>query len=129
MTKQSLILVAMAVLLWSCFAGSAGVVKAGTAGRNRVTLPVLAVVTGNEAAAGKTWMQEGLLGGSLDVARREFKQSMRAGGWTLDKTISMGTVGQRSELSIWIRRGHRVLLMIAEREPGVCGFTWGEELN
>lgn len=99
----------------------------GTGERGLIALPPLAVVTGTESRAGKTWMQEGLVGGALEVACRDFKQAMRAGGWRLDKTIAMGKPGHRSELAIWLRRGQRVLVMITEREPGLCEFTWGEE--
>lgn len=89
-------------------------------------LPPLAEVKGNDTS-GKTWQQSGTLPGSLAVAGSDMRQALRSGGWALDKTISVGKPAQHSELMIWTRPRHRVLVMIWEIEPGSCGFSWGEE--
>lgn len=112
--------------LLACLAAR-GASLPGPEGSGLIALPVLAVVTGTESKDGKTWMQEGIMGGTLEVACRDFRQALRAAGWRVDKTMVMGKPGQRSELAIWLRRGQRVLVMITEREPGLCEFTWGEE--
>jgi hypothetical protein len=91
-----------------------------------VPIPPLASITGRDDD-GATWQQTGTMAGALDRVRGDFRQSMRAGGWVLDKTIAMGRAANRSELAIWTIRGHRILLMIWEKEAGLCGFSWGEE--
>jgi hypothetical protein len=91
-----------------------------------VPLPPLATITADDES-GKTWQQTGTMSGGLDVVRGDFRQAFRAGGWSLDKTIPVGRASSRMELAIWTTRGHRILLMIWEKEPGLCGFSWGEE--
>ncbi len=91
-----------------------------------VPIPPLASITGQDDT-GATWQQTGTMAGALDRVRADFRQSMRAGGWVLDKTIAVGRSANRSELAIWTTRGHRILLMIWEKEAGLCGFSWGEE--
>ena len=91
-----------------------------------VPIPPLASITGQDDT-GATWQQTGTMAGSLDRVRGDFRQSMRAGGLVLDKTIAVGRTENRSELAIWTTRGHRILLMIWEKEAGLCGFSWGEE--
>jgi hypothetical protein len=91
-----------------------------------VPIPPLASITGQDDT-GATWQQTGTMAGALDRVRGDFRQSMRAGGWVLDKTIAVGRTANRSELAIWTTRGHRILLMIWEKEAGLCGFSWGEE--
>lgn len=97
-----------------------------TSRRLVVPIPPLAVVTADDAS-GKTWQQTGTVKGGLEVAKGDFRQVLRAGGWGLDKTIPLGRGRARSELAIWTKPGHRILLMIWEKEPGLCGFSWGEE--
>lgn len=89
-------------------------------------IPPLATVSKKDRS-GKTWQQTGSMDGALAVVSQDFKQSLQAGGWALDKTIRVGEGVDRMELAIWMRRGHRVLVMIWEKEPGQCGFSWGEE--
>jgi hypothetical protein len=91
-----------------------------------VPIPPLASITGQDDT-GATWQQTGTMAGALDRVRGDFRQSMRTGGWVLDKTIAVGRAVNRSELAIWTIRGHRILLMIWEKEAGLCGFSWGEE--
>ena len=104
-------------------------VRVGTlekTGKLVVPIPPLASITGQDDT-GATWQQTGTMAGALDRVRGDFRQSMRAGGWVLDKTIAVGRTENRSELAIWTTRGHRILLMIWEKEAGLCGFSWGEE--
>ena len=96
------------------------------AGRLVVPLPPLATITGNDES-GATWQQTGTLPGSLAVASGDLKQALRAGGWKLEKTISLGKSGKASELMIWTSHGHRILVMVREKEAGLSGFSWGEE--
>jgi len=91
-----------------------------------VPIPPLASIMGQDDT-GATWQQTGTMAGALDRVRGDFRQALRAGGWVLDKTIAVGRTENRSELAIWTTRGHRILLMIWEKEAGLCGFSWGEE--
>ena len=94
--------------------------------RISIPIPVLAEVKANDDS-GETWQQNGTVPGSLAVACLDFRRSIQSGGWVLDKTIAVGRPMKRSELMILTRLRHRVLLMIWEIEPGLCGFSWGEE--
>jgi len=94
--------------------------------RISIPIPVLAEIKGNDDS-GETWQQNGTVPGSLAVACRDFRMSIQSVGWVLDKTIAVGRPVKRSELMILTQRRHRVLLMIWEIEPGLCGFSWGEE--
>lgn len=112
-----------------CLAGDAVPVRVGTLEKkSEVALPIppLATVAKNDRS-GKTWQQTGVMDGTLEVTSGDFKQSLQAGGWVLDKTIKVGEGMGRMELAIWTRLRHRVLVMIWEKEPGQCGFSWGEE--
>lgn len=91
-----------------------------------VPLPPLAEVTFTDASA-QTWRQGGEIGGSLEVALREFSAALGAAGWGLDKTIMLGPLSARSGITVWVRRRQRVLLMLWEKDAGTCGFSWGRE--
>lgn len=125
-------LVALMVLV-CCAAGASGGdlpgKRVGTLEKETglvLPVPPLAVVSKNDRS-GKTWQQTGSIDGALPVVSRDFRQSLQAAGWSLDKTIKVGEGMDRMELAIWTRSGHRVLVMIWEKEPGQCGFSWGEE--
>lgn len=92
----------------------------------RLPLPPLATVASGDAS-GATWMQTGLISGTVISAEREFALALRAAGWKLDKTIALGRAPGGSKLALWTRRGRRVLLMLWETEIGTCGFAWGDE--
>ena len=94
--------------------------------RLALPLPPLAEIKANDAT-GKTWQQNGTLPGALDVAASDMRRALRSKGWVLDKTIAVGKPVLRSELMIWTRPHHRVLMMVWEIDPGCCGFSWGEE--
>lgn len=91
-----------------------------------VPIPPLATVTG-EDNTGKTWRQNGTTPGGLDVAGKDLRDALRQGGWSVEKTIHLGSGAGRSELMIVTRGHYRVLMMVWEIEPGRCGFSWGEE--
>jgi hypothetical protein len=113
----------------ACLAGEVVPLRVGTLEKtSEVVLPIppLATVLKKDRS-GKTWQQTGAMDGALAVVSQDFRQSLLAGGWVLDKTIKVGEGMDRMELAIWTRLRHRVLVMIWEKEPGQCGFSWGEE--
>ena len=127
MTGRIIIIVAVWAACLPCLGGSTGSQQAPLSDAGLVVpLPALATVVANDLS-GKTWQQSGTLGGSLEVACGDIRQSLRAGGWKMDKVIALGEGAHRSELTLWLRRNHRILVMVWEKEAGLCGFSWGEE--
>lgn len=128
--KAGLGLLAIMIIGGAAWAGDAGVVqKVGVLekpSRLVVPLPPLAKITGTDES-GATWQQTGTLPGALAVASGDLRHSLRAGGWIQEKTIPLGRKGTSSALMIWTSRGHRILVMVWEKEPGLSGFSWGEE--
>lgn len=91
-----------------------------------VPLPPLANVTFADVS-GQTWQQGGEIGGSLEAALQDFAVALGTAGWGRDKTIMLGCLSARSGITVWTRRGQRVLLMLWEKEAGTCGFALGRE--
>ena len=124
---------AIAAVIAVCAAASAGadegrpVVSASkppAATRPAVPLPPLAVVL-EEDPGGTTWRETGEISGSLEVARKNFQRSLAQEGWALRKAIPLSAGAGRSSLFIWQRKGRELLVMLWQKEPGKCGFSWG----
>ena len=122
-----------AMVLWVCLVSAGGGTEAGsrvvamdTAPRLVVPLPPLAKPEGRLVSS-KTWKQSGTIDGSIETARRDFECSLRDAHWKRDQTIAMGRTGHRSELTTWVSGRRRILMMVWEKEAGVCGFAWGDE--
>ena len=84
--------VVMVMTAWSGWAGDAAAVRVRPPESQEqlaVPLPPLAAVTGTDGTK-KTWQQTGTMVGSIDVARADFRHSLRAGGWKLDNAIAVG---------------------------------------
>jgi len=91
-----------------------------------VPLPPLAEVTSTDLS-GRTWLQRGEIGGSVEGASRAFARAFGANGWQLSKRIAMGRLKGRSQLLVLTRSQRRVLVMVWAKEAGRCGFAWGNE--
>ncbi len=124
-TAVSLLLAAGATCVATA-AGDAHVESLASDSGLRLPLPPLATVASGDPS-GATWMQTGLISGTVISAEREFAMALRAAGWKLDKTIALGRMPGGSKLALWTRRERRVLLMLWETEIGTCGFAWGDE--
>ncbi len=112
------------VFVWARGAAAA---PAETRATPVVPLPPLAARVTPIEAPGQTWQQQGELSGSVPSVGAELRLVLGGGGWTLRKTMTVGRGSARSELMIWTRSKHRILVMVWEKEAGTCGFAWGEE--
>ena len=87
-----------------------------------IPLPPLAVVLEQDDEA---WLETGEIVGSLEITRRNFQRSLAGEGWVLSRIIPLSRGAKRSTLCIWKRQGREVLVMLWQKEPGKCGFSWG----
>lgn len=70
------------------------------------------------------WQEEGVMPLSYVMAREKMRNSMRRQGWKLVMDIPLAGRGQN--LSVWTRRGHKVLVRLWRIEAGRTGISWGE---
>ena len=90
----------------------------------KLPLPPLAVVTG-EDGSGATWKQSGELKGTVEGVCAEFRQALAVQGWRIEKVIATGHQTSRLRLLACCCKQQRVLVMVWEKEVGLCGFAWG----
>ena len=95
-------------------------------GRNgaAISLPPLAVVL-EEDPGGNTWRETGEISGSLEITQKNFQRSLAREGWVLQRTIPLAQGPRRSRLCLWQRQGRELLVMLWQKKPGKCGFSWG----
>jgi len=89
-----------------------------------IALPPLAVVESRDDS-GKTWQLSGKASGSPAVARQDFKLALEKQGWRLDKVIPVGQGQQASNLCLWKKGQHSIILMLWEASAGETGFSLG----
>jgi len=89
-----------------------------------VPLPPLAVVL-EEDTDGNTWRETGEISGNLEITQKNFQRSLAREGWVLRRTIPLARGVNRSALCLWQRGGRELLVMLWQKEPGKCGFSWG----
>jgi hypothetical protein len=81
------------------------------------SLPALAVV-GQRDDSGESWVLQGSISGTRQIAARDFHACFEQQGWQFDKVIPIGAGGRNGSLFLWRRDGRSIFLML--RESGVA---------
>jgi hypothetical protein len=87
--------------------------------------PPFAISAGRDTS-GKTWNEWGTIAANFNAAREDFAKSLRLQNWRLDKTIPVGNLKMKSELTVWNKGQRQILLLITATGAGQCAFAWGE---
>jgi hypothetical protein len=102
----------------------AGAGQGSTGTVDPIPLPPLAVVE-ERPSERPGWEATGRISGNLETAQRDFAKALGVRGWKLGQSVPLDHNGSRAHLSVWTYAGREILVMVWQKSPGQCGFSWG----